>query len=137
MFASYWEKKKKIEAKNIHSFLFRWTQNRCLNHLKHQMVVEGYNARVRIAEARMIFMDQTGDANDVHKQTENRNIRECVENAVNKLPPKCAEVFRLCYYRDMSHKEIAEEMGISLRTVETHIRRAILFMRKELRDILT
>lgn len=133
---SYWENNKKIEAKNIGSFLIKCTQNKCLNHLKHQAVVKKHQAHVRVAEARIAFMDQRSDDNDVFKQTENRNIRECVEHSVNKLPPKCAEAFRLCYYRDLSHKEIAEEMGISLRTVETHIRRATLFLRKELRHMV-
>lgn len=137
MLASYWENKKTIEAKTIISFLFKCTQNKCLNHLKHQAVVKKHQAYVRIARARIEFTDRTSDANDVFKQTENRNIRECIENAVNKLPPQCARAFRLCYYRDLPHKEIAEEMGISIRTVETHIRRATLFLRRELRYVLT
>ncbi len=109
VFASLWEKKETIEADNIRSFLFKWTQNSCLNHLKHQTVVEGYNARVRIARARAAFIDRMGDDNDVFRQTESSDIRRWVEGAVCKLPPKCAEAFRLCYYRDMSHKEIARQ----------------------------
>lgn len=136
VFASYWEQKNKIQADNIHSFLFKWLQNKCLNYLKHQMITSEYEARVRIAEARINFLNENSDTNDVFKQVADQDLRELVEISVKKLPPKCAQVFRLCYYHDLSHKEIAEVMDISPRTVEGHIRQATAFLRHELRDLL-
>lgn len=136
VFASYWEQKKLIEADNIQSYLYKWIQNRCLNYIKHQMVVEEYEARVRMAEARIAFFTDRMDTNDVLKQVINQDLRELIDISVKKLPPKTAEAFRLCYYHDLSHKEIAEVMDISHRTVETHIRNAILFLRKDLKDLL-
>ncbi|MDR1259324.1 MAG: RNA polymerase sigma-70 factor [Tannerellaceae bacterium] len=135
VFASYWEQRKEIQADNIRSFLYKWLQNRCLNHLKHQMVADEYEARVKIAEARIAFLNESSDVNDVFKQVVNQNIREVIEISVRKLPPKCAQAFRLCYYHDMSHKEIADAMDISPRTVEGHIRQATLFLRDDLRDL--
>jgi len=135
VFTSYWEQKGIIQAENIHSFLFKWTQNKCLNHLKHRMVAEEYEARVRIAEARMLFLDQMTDKNDVFKQVVSRDLREIIEESVNKLPPKCAQAFRLCYFEDMAHKEIARKMDISHRTVEGYIRQAIRFLRDDLSDL--
>ena len=136
VFASYWEQKKLIDADNIQSFLYKWLQNRCLNYLKHQLVVEEYEARIRIAEARIAFFNNKTDSNDVLKQVISQNIREVVELSVEKLPPKTAEAFRLCYYHDLSHKEIAMIMAISHRTVESHIRHAVLFLREDLKDLL-
>lgn len=136
VFASYWEQKKRIEAENIQSFLYKWVQNRCLNYLKHQMVVEEYEARIRIAEARIAFLNDKTDTNDVLKQVISQDLRELIEASVKKLPPKTAEVFRLCYYYDLSHKEIAKVMNISHRTVESHIRHAVLFLREDLKDLL-
>ena len=101
VFASYWEQKKLIDADNIQSFLYKWLQNRCLNYLKHQLVVEEYEARIRIAEARIAFFNNKTDSNDVLKQVISQNIREVVELSVEKLPPKTAEAFRLCYYHDL------------------------------------
>ena len=113
VFTSYWEQKKMIDADNIRSFLFKWLQNRCLNYLKHQMVVEEYEARIRIAEARIAFLNDKTDTNDVLKQVIDHDLRELIETSVMKLPPKTAEAFRLCYYHDLPHKEIAEVMCIS------------------------
>lgn len=136
VFALYWEQKQMIDAENIQSFLYKWVQNKCLNHIKHQMVVEEYEARVRLAEARIAFLNDRVDSNDVLKQVINQDLRELIEISVNKLPPKTAEAFRLCYYHDLPHKEIAKVMDISVRTVETHIRNAVLFLRKDLKDLL-
>ena len=135
VFTSYWEQKKNIQAYNIQSFLFKWLQNSCLNHIKHQMIVDEYESRVRIAEARIAFLDESSDANDVLKAVINQDLREIIELSVNKLPPKCAQAFRMAYFHDISRKEIAEIMEISPRTVEGHIRQALSFLREDLKDL--
>lgn len=135
VFAKFWEYKKQIEAANIQSFLFKWLQNSCLNYIKHQMVQDEYRARVRIAEARISFLNETTDSNDVLKKVINQDLKEVIELSVNKLPDRCAQVFRLCYFEDFSRHEAAEMLGISPRTVEGHIRQALLFLREDLRDL--
>lgn len=137
VFTAYWEQKKEIEPENIQSYLYKWIQNRCLNHLKHQLVVEEYESRIRIAEARIAYLENTTDTNDVLQQVMTEDITQHIRNAILQLPPKCAEAFRLFYFQEMSHKEIAEKMQISSRTVEGHVRQAILYLRKNLRGILT
>lgn len=136
VFISFWENKKTSAIGNPRSFLFKCLQNQCLNHIKHQMIINEYETHVRIAEARLAFWSEKTDANDVMKHVINQNIREIIELSAQKLPPKCREAFILCYFKDMSHKQISETMGISLRTVETHIRQAINFLRVDLKDLL-
>ena len=134
-FTIYWERKEQIDVQNLHSFLFKCLQNSCLNYLKHQTVVAEYEAEVQIAKARIDYLCENTDYNTVFKQIQDRNLHEVIEASVDKLPPRTAEAFRLCYYHDLSHKEIANVMKISPRTVETHIRQAILFLREDLKDI--
>lgn len=137
VFAVYWEKKSNIDAEHIQSYLYKWIQNSCLNFLKHQIVVEEYESRIRIAKARITFLENTTDTNDVLDQVMTRDIINHIYEALKLLPPKCAEVFQLYYFKELSHKEIAEQMQISTRTVEGHVRHAILFLRKQLRHIIT
>jgi len=137
VFASYWEQKKEIEAENIQSYLYKWIQNRCLNHLKHQIIIEEYESRIRIAEARIAYLENVTDTNDALTQIMTRDITDRIKEAIGQLPPKCAEAFNLFYFGEMSHKEIAEKMQISPRTVEGHIRQAVLSLRKQLRNLIT
>ena len=81
-------------------------------------------------------MNDRTDTNDVLKQVIDWDIREQIEASVKKLSPKAAEVFRLCYYEDLPHKEIADKLGISPRTVAVHVRNAVLFLREDLKDLL-
>lgn len=134
VFLSFWEQKHKIQADNIYSYLFKCTQNKCLNHLKRRTIAEEYELQVRIAESRMIFFDRMTDANDVFTQVVNRDLRELVEKTINKLPPKCAQAFRLCYFHHLSHKEIAEVMEMSSRTIEGYTQQALQVLRQDLKN---
>ena len=137
VFTSYWERKHLIQADNIYSFLFKWLQNDCLNRLRHQTVVEAYEERMRLAEARKTYWDRQLEMSDQLRRLIDKDLLETIEQSVNQLPPKCAEAFRLCYYRNMSHKEVAARMQISPRTVEGHIHAALTFLRNKLRHVPT
>lgn len=135
VFASYWERKATIEAEHLQSFLYKWLQNRCLDYLKHRSVVNDYEAQIRLAEMRIAFLAESVDSNDVLKEVESRDLRSLLEEAIAKLPAKCAETFRLCYLHDLSHKEIAGILHISVRTVEGHIRQGLNCLRSYLRHM--
>ena len=61
----YWEQKSTLTPNAIHSFLYKCTQNNCLNYLKHQAVVLGHEEEVRLAEERMAFQLAGSDANEL------------------------------------------------------------------------
>lgn len=132
VFASYWERKESIEADRLQSFLYKWLQNRCLDYLKHRMVVNDYEAEVRLAEMRIAFLAESADSNDILQRLASHDLRNLLEEAIGKLPVKCGEAFRLCYLHDLSHKEIAAVMHISVRTVEGHIRQGLNYLRQHL-----
>ncbi len=136
VFAAFFEKRSTIQINHIQSYLYKWTQNRCLNYLRDRMTAKEYESRLVIAEARMAVLEKIMDTNEVLKRVFNNDLREVINASIAKLPPKCAQVFRYCYWDELKHKEIAEIMGISHRTVEAHIRQAITFLRKDLKDIL-
>lgn len=136
VFLSYWEQRLTIQIENIQAYLYKSLKNKCLDYLRHQEVVKEYEARIRIAEARVDFINNTTDLNDVFTDVSSRNIFDLIEQSVKKLPPKCEQAFRLCYFHDIPQKEVAEVMNLSVRTVERHVRRAVLFLRADLDKIL-
>ena len=136
VFVDYLEQKQ-MDVANVSSYLYKSVQNKCLNHIKHQAVVDGYAAKVKIAQSRMDYLTRNTDDNELFQQISNQNLRELIEASVAKLPPKCQEAFRLCYFNEMTCKEAAEVMGLSPRTVEGHVQKAILFLREDLRPLLS
>jgi len=137
VFVEYWEQKHIMDAANISSYLYKSVQNKCLNHIKHQAVEENYAAKVKIAQSRMDYLSRNTDDNELFRQISNQNFREIIEESVGKLPPKCQEAFRLCYFHEMSCRETAEIMGLSPRTVEGHVQKAVIHLREELRPLLS
>ena len=137
VFVDYWEQKNVMDVASISSYLYKSVQNKCLNHIKHQAVEESYAAQVKIAQSRMDYLARNTDDNDLFRQVSNQNLRELIEASVEKLPPKCQEAFRLCYFHEMTCRDAAEIMGLSPRTVEGHIQKAMLHLREDLRPLLS
>lgn len=136
VFVMYWEQKCTLIPNAIHSFLYKCTQNSCLNYLKHQAILSGYEDEVRLAEERIVFQAESSDANELWNEIVERDIRELLEASIAKLPPKCRQAFELAYFNEMTHKEIAEIMQISSRTVEEHVQKATKFLRADLKHVL-
>ena len=59
-----------------------------------------------------------------------------IEDAINQLPPQQQKAFRLKRFERKKNKEIAEEMGLAVKTVEMHLSKAMLSMRNNLKDYL-
>lgn len=140
VFTQIWNQRASINPENIGSYLYRATQNHCLNHLKHAAVVSNHHARISLAIQRAQYYEAQYDAestSNAWKYVQNRNLRELIEQAIDKLPPKCAEAFRLSYLEHKSNQEVAEEMAISVRTVETHICKALSILRVELKGLFS
>lgn len=124
IFISLWEKHKERDISSFRHYLFKAVKNRSINYIKRN--VPSFNQ----IEDERIF----NESYEVtpHEQMANRELAELVENALGKLPKRCALVFSLSRNSDMSYKEIAEELDISVRTVENQIGIAL----KKLREML-
>jgi RNA polymerase sigma-70 factor (ECF subfamily) len=59
-----------------------------------------------------------------------------IKSAFEKLPPRANEVFTLSRFKGFSNDEIANQLNISKRTVETQISNALKILREELKDYM-
>lgn len=65
---------------------------------------------------------------------ERKALSQQIQAGIDGLPEKCRQAFMLNHYDHLSYKAIALEMGISVKTVEKHISKALQVLRKELRE---
>jgi len=79
-------------------------------------------------------LDLTHYGNDPEAQAIDRNLIACVERAMAQMPPKCLEVFQLRKIDDLSHAEISARLGISVKTIERHLTKALSICRATLDD---
>lgn len=59
-------------------------------------------------------------------------LEEAIEKAINNLPDQQAKVFRLKRFEEKKNKEVAEELNISVKTVEAHMSKATKTLKREL-----
>lgn len=136
VFLELWKRKDTMEiGEQIQAFLYRAVYTRSLNVLKHRSIESGYAAIVEEINLKRAEFYQP-DNNEVIRRIENRELRKEINDAINELPDKCKEAFKLSYLHDMKNREIADAMGISLRTVEAHMYKALKYLRSRL-DYLT
>lgn len=136
VFVDLWRRRDTVVmGDRIQAFLYRSVYTKAINLLKHRAVENNYsNALTEIYERKLQFYQP--DHAEVIKRIENMELRREIYTAVNELPDKCREVFKLSYLHDMKNKEIADILGISLRTVEAHIYKALRFLRERLGHLL-
>ncbi len=68
---------------------------------------------------------------------EHKELVQQINMIVNGLPPKCREVYELSRKENLSYKEIGERLGISVKTVENHINRALKELKQSLGGLVT
>ncbi|WP_158557044.1 RNA polymerase sigma-70 factor [Mucilaginibacter conchicola] len=128
VFAALWEKREQMDVSvSLKSYLFKMTQNRCLNYLKHKQIENLY---INYLQRSDLLASQPAD---FEKAFHNKDIALQIKTAVDSLPPQCRAVFTLSRYEHLKYREIAEKLCISEKTVERHMSLAFEKLRQLLK----
>lgn len=126
VFVSVWEKMESMEAEmNFRSYLYTAVRNRCLN------VIRDKKKEVQLDTVDEKLVSENYDVLEV-KELENE-----IELAINTLPDKCREVFEKSRVEGLKYAEIADKMGISVKTVEAQMSKALRMLRAHLAEFLS
>ena len=128
-FVKLWSGRKEIKKSDtLKSYFFTSVKNRALNYLKKEKISEKVRENLR----EMIENDQLYQP-DLFVESE---LQSRIKTAFEKLPSRTYEVFSLSRFKDLSNDQIAEQLNISKRTVETQISNALKILREELKDYM-
>lgn len=127
-FVNTWLKRDYLAInQSIKSYFFTSIRNRSLDYLRHQ--------HVKTKSIKKIAEQTTDQAQPDHFIIESE-LRSVIENAIDKLPPMCREVFVLNRMQGLKPNEIAAQKKISVRTVEGHIGKALKLLKTDLNSQL-
>lgn len=133
IFLKIWDSKSTIIVeKDIKNYLLSMVQNACLDHIKHQFVADTFNQKT----IRQFQLDELKYYETSEDYLWDKEKMETLYATIEKLPPKRRDVFKKVFFEEMTHAEIAKEMNLSVRTVETHIYKALKFLRENLTNIV-
>ncbi|WP_099146973.1 RNA polymerase sigma-70 factor [Bacteroides sp. KFT8] len=129
-----WEQGKEHEIVSVEAMLITYIRSKALNHLKHIQVQENaFQTLLDRGQRELEIRISTLEACDP-----NEILSEELRTKVYALLKGMPEKTRIAFIRDRlegkSHKEIAEELGISVKGVEYHISRAVKMLRDNLKD---
>ncbi len=128
VFISLWEKRAAIEVHtSLKSFLYRAVHNACLNRLKQRAVRSNYARET-------VQLHQENLATDDKLQQKELQVK--IEAALDTLPEQCAKIFKMSRFERLKYQEIADELGLSVKTVENQMGKALKLMREQLKDYL-
>lgn len=132
VFLRMWERRSSLPGRvNPKRYLFTAVRNQALKHLAHQSVVRRSHQMVKQAGR----VPGTGEEPLVADQEmDARELAVAIRAAVDRLPARCREAYVRYREHGISYAEIAEVMGISVRTVETQLARANRVLRRELAE---
>lgn len=118
-----WRRRQEIVLEtSLRAYLLRATRNRALNQIRHRRVAE---------RARPAGEGPTA-APSADQDLAEQELRAAVDEAVRDLPERCREVFELSRGHGLRYAEIAQVLGISIKTVETQMGKAIRVLRDRL-----
>ncbi|MCY1719338.1 RNA polymerase sigma-70 factor [Prolixibacteraceae bacterium Z1-6] len=131
-FISLWDNKDSVKTdKTIESYVFVILRNKCLNFLKKQKLEDDKVDIENLKVEELQFLYQLDFTEKEAKSLEEQLI-ESFKKAVIELPDKMKTVFTLCKIEGKKQKEVAEELGISIKMVEKHISKAKQQIREKL-----
>lgn len=127
VFVNLWEIRSKLFIKiSLKSYLYASVRYEILRQLRRKTITEDI----------VKFMD-TLSTDSNQELLEYKELDQQINQIIDALPSRCQEVFKLSRLEHLSHKEIAEKLAISTKTVEYHISNALLFLRSNLGKTLS
>jgi RNA polymerase sigma-70 factor, ECF subfamily len=125
VFITVWEKYDTLPPDtNFRSYLFTSVRNRSLNYLRDK---KKHIALDHVVENTFSESDTTLEASELEKE---------IETAIHSLPEKCRQIFEMNRVEGLKYAEIADKLGLSIKTVEAQMSKALSVLRERLREFL-
>ncbi len=124
VFVDFWQKVQYQDIRNPKAYLYKAVKFQVLNQIRIKSIHKKH-----LDQFKIIFSVQNLEDEIIFRELDNLIL----EN-IKKLPDRCREVFELSRIHDLSNKEIADKLGISVQTVKNQISTALRLLRKALQE---
>jgi len=129
-FIKLWESESVFNSTQAaRAYLYKVVSNNCIDLLRQEKTRSRY----------LQIIQKNFEENEIaesNKIAEFKELQDKVNIAITELPEQMREVFELSRYEGLKYSEIATRLGISVKTVETHMSRALQKMRDKLSSYL-
>lgn len=128
VFCKLWKNRDNLEiGTSMNAYLYRSVHNECLNHLKHEKVKAAYQ---------VYAAKQMDHSNNAHEHIRLKELQQRLDRALKDLPEQCRTIFQMSRFEDLKYAEIAHQLGLSVKTVENQMGKALKLLRGQLADFI-
>jgi len=121
VFLRLWQNRMEISiTSSLQNYLFKSVKNHCVNFLDHERIKTRYQN---------IVIQNEADRSDYGEFFPELDLMKRIESAIEALPPKRQEIFRMAREQGLKYREIADRLGLSVKTVETQMTMALKQLR--------
>lgn len=129
LFVTLWLKCEQIQiTSSLKNYLFTSVKNRSFDYLKHE--------QRKTRKLNRFAQEKELPENLSSLWFAEAELQAVVEKSLEKLPPRCREIFELSRFQGLKNQEIADKLGLSKRTVELQVSNALKQLRTDLKDYL-
>ncbi|MFJ4346500.1 RNA polymerase sigma factor [Pseudomonas sp. NPDC089401] len=109
-------------VRNLRGLLFRIARNLVIDHSRSRVT------RGQHDQGMAYLYEVTGESPELFDVVASYQDLRLMTEALGRLPTRSQEIFLLCRLQGMAHREVAEQLGVSLSTVEKHLAQALDFL---------
>ncbi len=129
-FIKLWESRQSLSGNlPVKAYLYKIIANICLDILRHQKVKQKHEQ----------YVLQNSSDSSIYNSFDNPDVKSLatdINKAVSELPEQMRRIFELNRYEGLKYSEISSHLGISVKTVETQMSRALVKLRYKLSNYL-
>mgnify|MGYP001107472504 CR=1 FL=1 len=129
-----WNIRGKFEiASSLKAYLIKAVYNASLNHLENNKFRNNLTQRINNSDSELLIWDNNYPLGQLFE----KEILEALDHGINDLPDACRQIFLLSRNENMKYSDIARRQGVSVNTVKTQMKIALVRLRETLKDFLT
>jgi RNA polymerase sigma-70 factor (ECF subfamily) len=131
VFCRIWEKRETLRIQtSIKAYLFGSVYHECVSWRRREKTRQAYKSHV------LRSPDKGRAAENATDKAELGQLEGRFQQALDELPEQCGAIFQLSRFGELKYREIAEQLGLSVKTVEAQMSKALKLLRRKLADFL-
>jgi RNA polymerase sigma-70 factor, ECF subfamily len=129
IFTRWWETKTHLDHSDAaKAYLYTAVYRHCLNVIRHE--------KIKLVHKESYTQQLTTSSNGFSEMNSYEELDHQIQSAIDSLPPQCQLIFRKSRFEEKRYGEIAEEMNLSIKTIEAQMGKALKILREKLSDYL-